>query len=390
VLSSYDLFTPSQIVFGWGRRSEAGDLGRKLGKRGFLVCGSRRLQSSGIVDEVATSFQQTGVELVRLAEISGEPTVDDVDRTTALLERHSAGTGEFVLALGGGSAIDLAKAVAAMATNRQSRTVKDYLEGVGSGLAIKHPPLPVIAMPTTAGTGSEATKNAVISSREPAFKKSLRADLMVPRIVLIDPELTVSVPPQITAYTGMDAITQLIESYISCKAKPIPQALALQGLKLALPAIRAAYADGTLRWSREAMSHAALLSGIALANSGLGMAHGIAAALGIQSNVPHGLACAVMLPATLRTNRIAAERQLVELAEACGIVASDRSQAAAALIDTITQVCVDLSIPQRLSELGVKAEKIPALVQASRGNSMNGNPRSISDAELTAILEEML
>src|SRR5262249_50269566 len=149
----------------------------------------------------------------------------------------------------------------------------------------------------------EATKNAVISSIEPPFKKSLRSDLMVPRVVLVDPELSVSVPPAVTAQTGIDAITQLIESYISRRATPIPRAMAVQGLQLALPAIGEAFENGNSRPSREAMSHAALLSGMALANSGLGMAHGVAAALGVHCNVPHGLACAVMLPVALRVNR---------------------------------------------------------------------------------------
>ena len=156
------------------------------------------------------------------------------------------GEGDFLLAVGGGAAIDLAKAIAAMATNHESPTVKDYLEGVGRGLTITRPPLPVLAMPSTAGTGAEATKNAVISSYDPPFKKSLRDDRLMPRIALVDPELTVTVPPQVTAASGMDAITQLIESYVSRKAQPIPRALAVQGLKMAVPAIVEAVENGSL------------------------------------------------------------------------------------------------------------------------------------------------
>ena len=292
----YDLVVPQRIVFGWGRRREIGDLAASLGRRVLVVSGSRTLERSGQLAELFDLMRAAGVEVVHAASISHEPEVADVDRLTAELIRKNPGAGDFVIGIGGGSAIDLAKAAAAMATNRDSNSVADYLEGVGRGLKIARLPLPMLAIPTTAGTGSEATKNAVISSYDPPFKKSLRSDQMVPRIVLSDPELTVSMPPEVTTHTGMDAITQLIESYISRCARPIPQALAIHGLQNAIPALTEAVADGRCQWARETMAHAALLSGVALANSGLGLAHGVAAALGSICRVSHGLACAVMLP----------------------------------------------------------------------------------------------
>jgi alcohol dehydrogenase class IV len=189
----------------------------------------------------------------------------------------------------------------------------------------------------------------------------------------------------------MDAITQLIESYISRRAKPIPQALAVQGLALALPAIAEAVEDCSSRPAREAMAHTALLSGMALANSGLGLAHGVAAALGVHCDVPHGLACAVMLPPALRVNRNVAEQQLAELAVATSLV-SGTSQAAAAeaLIERIVEISQRIGIPRTLTELGVRRDQIPELVRDSRGNSMDGNPRLLDDAELTELLEELL
>jgi alcohol dehydrogenase class IV len=246
-------------------------------------------------------------------------------------------------------------------------------------------------MPTTGGTGAEATKNAVISVEDPPVKKSLRSPLMVPRVVLVDPELAVSVSPQTTAWTGMDAITQLIESYLCRFAKPIPQALALPGLQLALPMVREAVRNGRSRPAREAMAQAALLSGMALANSGLGIAHGVAAALGVHAEVPHGLACAMMLPVALRVNRDVAEKPLAELARAALPVgmASD-SAATLKLIDAIDALCADLKVPTKLSQVGVKPEQLDDLVQGSRGNSMNGNPRQLTDAELRKILEGCL
>lgn len=387
----YDFVAPPTIVFGWGRRRELGKLAGSLGRRAFLISGSKSLETNGTLAEIRGLLSAAGIEVAPLGRISQEPEVVDVDRTTAELFKHRPGDGDFILAIGGGSAIDLAKAIAAMATNRAGSSVTDYLEGVGRGLTIVEPPLPVLAMPTTAGTGSEATKNAVISSYNPLFKKSLRSDRMVPRVVLIDPELTVSVPPQTTAYTGMDAITQLIESYISSRAQAIPRALAMQGLQLAVPNLETAVSDGASRPAREAMAHAALLSGMALANSGLGLAHGVAAALGVHCRVPHGLACAVMLPPTLRANREVARADLAALGRAVlKRPFSYETAAAEAFIERIDDLCRAVGIPATLGEIGARREQIPQLAAASRGNSMSGNPRPISDDELTLILEGML
>src|SRR5271165_4098689 len=293
---SYDFVAPPKICFGWGRRREVGTLGRTLGRRAMILSGLPPAIASDVLGELRGLLSAQDIEPTLVETILHEPEVQDVDRVARELRGNAASRGGFVLAIGGGAAIDLAKAAAVVATNRQSHTVADYLESVGRGLRIVDPPMPVLAMPTTAGTGAEATRNAVISSYDPPFKKSLRDDRILPRIALVDPELTVTAPPEVTAASGMDAITQLIESYISRKAQPIPQALALNGLQLAVPSIVEAVENGRSRPARERMSHAALLSGMALANSGLGMAHGVAAALGIHGNVAHGLACAVMLP----------------------------------------------------------------------------------------------
>jgi len=386
----YDLIAPPRVAFGWGRRREAGEHARFLGRRALVISGSRTLSASGAVEEILASLRASGVESIELASISREPEVEDVDHAATLLHERGVVAGDFLLAIGGGSAIDLAKGVAAMATNRQSDTVRDYLEGVGRGLKLDAPPLAIMAIPTTTGTGSEATKNAVISSYDPPFKKSLRSELLVPRVVLVDPELAMALPPSITMQTGMDAITQLIESYISRRAQPIPRALAAEGLKRALPAIIAAVHDGRTRWAREAMAHAALLSGMALANSGLGLAHGVAAALGSVCRIPHGLACAVMLPIALQVNRDVCRQEFAELATTIGETEGGAGDRSDAFVRRIEQVCQEVGVPGRLSDLGVERDQIPALVAGSRGNSMDGNPREISDTELTRILEETL
>lgn len=402
MLTPYDFFAPNRIVFGWGRRAEIGVLTRTLGSRAFVVSGSRTLDANGTLDSLCDNLRSVNVAVERLGTQTREPEVSDVDAAVAQLRAAGIRDGDVVVAIGGGSAIDLAKAVAALATNRHGETVQDFLEGVGRGLKIEQPPLPLLAVPTTAGTGTEATKNAVISSFDPPFKKSLRSDLMVPKVVLIDPELTASLPRGTTAHTGMDAITQLIESLISRRAKPIPRALCWQGLELALPAMFALSRDLTNRAARVAMSHAALLSGIALANSGLGLAHGVAAALGVHAKVPHGLACAVMLPAALQVNREIAQADLAQLGRQCcdwlrgetdlpqfdvnaGVEAAVRH-----LIAVIRTLNERLGIPERLADLGVTSGQLPALVKSSRGNSMDGNPRDVSDDELQCLLADML
>ncbi len=387
---SYDFLSPQKIVFGWGRRREAGALAATLGRRAFLVEGSRTLRQSGAIDEIASALTVDGIETISVAVSSREPEVEDVDRAAAFLRGQRTGAGDFVLAIGGGSAIDLAKAAAALATNDAGTSVRDYLEGVGRGLQITRPPLPVMAMPTTGGTGSEATKNAVISCCDPPFKKSLRCELMMPRVVLVDPELSASVPPATTAWTGMDAITQCIESYVSHRARPMAQALAAEGLRRAVPALVEAVRDGSSRSAREAMSHAALLSGMALANSGLGMAHGVAAALGVHARFAHGLACAVMLPTALAVNRAVCEPLLARLARQVWVEFWPGDAAAAdALVERIGELCRALEVPSRLRELGVHREQLPEIARDSRGNSMDGNPRTLSDEELLQLLEEL-
>ncbi len=307
---SYDFVAPSRIVFGWGRGREVGALARSLGRRAFVVCGSHTLESNGALHEIIESLRGAGVDTVRTEIISREPLVDDVDRSVAFLRENRAGAGDLVLAVGGGSAIDLAKAAGALVTQDATISVLDYLEGVGQGLKIENTPLPVLAMPTTGGTGSEATKNAVISSYDPPFKKSLRSDLMVPRIVLVDPELSVSVPPHITACTGMDAITQLIESLISQRATSATMQIATRGLYLAVPPrtrwgtglpegeiafvpVIEAYRDGAARSAREQMARAPVGNRLGELRTGDGAWCGCSAGSALQRSARAGVRCHV-------------------------------------------------------------------------------------------------
>ncbi len=391
-LYDYDFIAPARIVFGWGRRAEAGALGRHLGRRALVFCGLPDAQAAKVLQNVADALHAEQIDVIEAAAIDHEPEAADVDEAAAGLRELGAGSGDFLLALGGGAAIDLAKAAAAMAVTDAHDPVADYLEGVGRGLKLHRDPLPIMALPTTAGTGAEATYNAVISNYDPPWKKSLRDPRLMPRIALVDPELCASAPPAITAASGMDAVTQLIESFISRKAQPIPQALCMQGLRLAVPAIVEAVESGASREARERMSHAALLSGMALANSGLGMAHGVAPALGTHCRVPHGAACALMLPTALRVNREAREEELARLSHVLFGVNSRQSpgEAVDRLIAEMEQLCNRVGAPRRLSDVGVKPEQIPAIARDSFGNSMRGNPVELTEPQLAEILQDLL
>jgi len=413
-LAAYDFATPPLIRFGAGRIAEIGAAVAQLGRRAWIIGGGRSLAASGARERIDASLRASGIDSRIIATSGGEPTVDQVAAALAGIASENR-DGVVMVAVGGGATIDLAKAVAALATNMPAGLasgpdrdahldtfVVDHLEGVGRGLTIGQWPLPVVAVPTTAGTGAEATRNAVISCPRRRFKKSMRSPMMVPRVALVDPDLTASCDPTTIAASGLDCITQLIESFICRFKQPLPQCLVLESLPRALHALPRLLlnkpdGDDPQHWTdsraadRAAMSHAALLSGMALTNSGLGMAHGVAAALGIGCGTPHGLACAVMLPAAMRVNRKAAEHDFARLERAVDPAApSDDPAAADAFMERIERLCLASGMPHRLSELGVFADQIDWLAENSGGASMRGNPVTLTPAELRGVLAAML
>jgi alcohol dehydrogenase class IV len=413
-LTAYDFAAPPLIRFGAGRIDELGEVVGLWGRRAWIVGGGRSLAASGARQRIDASLASAGIDARIVASSNGEPTVQHVATALAGLAREDR-EGVVVVAVGGGATIDLAKAIAAMATNMPAdicshpdleslldTLVVDHLEGVGRGLTIRHWPLPVVAVPTTAGTGAEATRNAVISCPCRRFKKSMRSPMMVPRVAVVDPDLTASCDPSTIAASGLDCITQLIESFVCRFAKPLPRSLVLESLPRALRALprllehAAPNADpqreATSRAAdRAAVSHAALLSGIALTNSGLGLAHGVAAALGIACGTPHGVACAVMLPAAMRINRSVSEADFATLERAFAPDASRNDAAAAdSFVDRIERLCRIAGVPRRLSEVGVAPDQLDWLAENSGGTSMRGNPVQLSPAELRSLLAAML
>lgn len=382
---TWEFATAGRIVFGPGAASQIAPAARTMGKRALLVTGRKPRQAARIVADL----HGAGVGCSPFAT-EGEPTLDTVRAGVETARREGC---DHVIACGGGSAIDAGKAIAAMLANPGD--VLDYLEVIGRGQPLQAPPAPFIAVPTTAGAGSEATRNAVLQSPEHGVKASLRSPLMLPRLAVVDPELTLSVPPEVTAATGLDALSQLLEPFVSVRANPMTDMLCREGLRRAGRSLRRVFEDGSDLEARTDMAMASLLSGMALANAGLGAVHGFAAPVGGAFPAPHGAVCAALLAPVTRVNlRALREREpghpaLEKYAQAARLL-DPGARSAEDLPAWLDQLRIDLKIP-RLSEYGIQASDIPLLCEkAARASSMKGNPISLTPSELAEILHAAL
>lgn len=373
----FEFATAGRIVFGEGAAAALPELTRTFGSHPLVVRGSSAGRATALVSALsAETFA-----------VPGEPTVEIIREGARLAQRAGC---DIVISIGGGSAIDAGKAISAIATNGGEPL--DFLEGVGKGRTIAISPIPFIAVPTTAGTGSEVTRNAVLASAEHGVKASMRSPLMLPRIALVDPELTYGLPQAVTASTGLDALTQLIEPYVSSRANPLVDPYCLDGIRRIAGALRRAYHDGTDLDARHDMSLASLFGGLALANAGLGVVHGFAAPLGGQWTAPHGALCAAILPHGMAAN-IAALRQ-----RAPGHPALERYTAVARLltgrkeamaedgIEWVRTLCQELNVPP-LRTWGIAEADLPGVVEkAARASSMKANPLPLTAEELMTVI----
>lgn len=398
-MPAFSLGRLPRITFGAGVLAKVPAIVAEHGTRVLLVTGGHSFNASPRRAELEAGLAQAGVTLVGSTVVTGEPSPSDVEVPVA---RYRGEDVHVVLGVGGGAALDTAKAIAGLLPVETE--LMDHLEGVGRGLPYPGSALPVVAVPTTAGTGSEATRNAVISERGPdGYKRSFRDESMVPADAVVDPDLLASAPRSLIAANGLDALTQLLEAYTSQRATPFTDALARDGL--------AAARDGLLAWhadpdgpdapaARSKMAYAALLSGVCLANAGLGAVHGFASPLGAQLPIPHGMACGAVLWQTMRANitaltdRAPDSPALAKYAEAGRILADLPSNirdgaARVQLIDTLHDMVRALGVPG-LSTFAMTAAHIPLIVADSPGSSMRTNPIALSDEELTAILEQAL
>ena len=378
---NFEFAAPTRIIFGEGRLSEAAKLAAGMGSRVLVVQGS-----SGRAEPVVRQLRDQGTPTTTF-RVPSEPTVSLVEQGTAAARSDRC---DVVVALGGGSVIDAGKAIAALLTN--DALVRDYLEVIGKGRPLTNRSAPFIAIPTTAGTGAEVTRNAVLMAEEDRVKVSLRSALMLPAVALIDPELTYSLPPAVTASTGLDALTQCIEPFVSPNANPLSDAVAREGIHRAAGALRRAFRDGADVDARRDMALASLCGGLALANAKLGAVHGFAAPLGGTFPIPHGVACARLLPSVARINvralraRSPSSPALARYDDLARVLTGDHASTAedgAAWLEALVE---ELGVPT-LASYGVRDEDIARVVAAARqASSMQGNPIVLTDDELAEAL----
>ena len=379
---NFQFATASRIIFGAGAIQEIGLAVKPIGRRALVVTG----RDPGRANQLMAILSASDTEAVSFA-VAGEPQISSVESGVAFAKRENCG---LVIALGGGSVIDAGKAIAAMLTNEGE--LLDYLEVIGRGKSLARRPAPFIAIPTTAGTGAEVTANAVLASPEHKVKVSLRSTRLLPWGAVVDPELTYNLPPGLTASTGFDALTQLIEPYVCLRANPMTDGYCLEGLRRVARSLRKAVFSGRNQSAREDMALASLLGGLALANAGLGAVHGFAGPIGGMFSAPHGAVCAALLPYVMAAN-LRALREREPQSDALGRyyrVAAELTgnphATADAGVEWVRELAAGLSL-QRLGAFGIGEEDVPEIVaKAANASSMKANPIVLTSAELAETL----
>ena len=380
---TFEFATAGRILFGPGRISEAGNLAAELGDRVLLVIGGS-VERAAALEAI---LHEANLETCLLS-VEHEPTVELVQRGRQVAV--DAGC-DLVIGFGGGSALDTGKAIAALIPNGEDPL--DFLEVIGRGQPLLEMPLPFIAIPTTAGTGTEVTRNAVLASKEHSVKVSLRSAAMLPRIALVDPELTYSMPPEVTASTGLDALTQLVEPFLSTRRNPVVDAICREGIRRAAGALLRAFQDGADTIARQEMAMASMMSGLALANAGLGAVHGFAGPFGGMYPAPHGAICAALLPHVMKVNLDVLEREAIggdlsaRFDEVAQIITGESDARAVDGVEWITAQSIEMDIPG-LGSYGLSRPGFSDLIEkASVSSSMKGNPVPLSTEDLHHILE---
>jgi alcohol dehydrogenase class IV len=379
----FEFATAARIIVGAGALREAGTLAKELGHRALIITGLNSSRS----ERLQSLLQSAGVTCA-VQTVPGEPTLDVIRQAVTAARAEQV---DLVIGFGGGGALDAGKAIAALLTNNGDPL--DYVEVIGRGRALERAPLPFFAIPTTAGTGAEVTRNAVLGSPEHRVKVSLRSALMLPRVAVVDPELALTLPPAITASTGLDALTQLIEPYVCSRANPMTDALCVEGIRRAARALRRAVENGDDLAAREDMAMAALFSGMALANAGLGAVHGFAAPIGGMFPAPHGAVCAALLPHVMAANvRALRERapthpSLARYNEVARLLTGSPTAGVDDGLHWVSCLVRDLAIPP-LRAHGVTRADVSAIIEkAAQANSMKANPITLTPSELSVILD---
>jgi len=379
---TFEFATAGRILFGEGVFQRAGALAGELGTRVLVVGGATAKR----VEPLLALLSEEGLPFSTVS-VRGEPTVETALKGAQQGRDFAA---DLVIAMGGGSPIDAAKAIAALLTNPDDPY--DYLEVIGRGLPLARPAVPVMAIPTTAGPGAEVTRNAVLASPQQRIKVSMRHASMLPRVALVDPVLTYDMPPSVTASTGLDALTQCLEPFVSHLTTPLTDGFCREGMRRAARSLRRAYHDGSDREARRDMALASLCGGLALANAKLGAVHGFAGPIGGMFDAPHGAVCARLLPGVMEANIRALQARapdspaLARHEEAARILTEDASATVSDGVSWVQRLCDELAVPG-LSDYGVRSTDVADIVaKAMSSSSMKGNPISLTEAELAAAL----
>lgn len=383
---NFTFATAGRIVFGPGCANEAAPLARSFGCRPLVVTGRHPARAESLLALLKAEKLDPLVY-----SVDGEPTVAGIDQGVVLARKEGV---DSILCFGGGSVIDAGKAIATLAANPGE--LLDYMEIIGRGQSLPNPSLPCIAIPTTAGTGAEVTRNSVIGSPEHRVKASLRSPHMLPEVALVDPETTYPLPPAITTASGMDALTQLIEPLVSCKANPLTDALCREGIPRVARSLRIAFADGDSPSAREDMALASLFGGLALANSGLGAVHGFANPLGGMFPAPHGGICAALLPHVMEANLHALRTRKPQspaearYAEVARLLTGNPDATPEDGVLWVQALVLELKVPS-LSAYKVNESELDEVVtKAMNASSMQGNPIDLTAEELHGILLKAL
>ena len=382
MLVAYQFQTPTKIISGIGSTAEIIKELNDLHAKKVLLITDPGLVQAGVAQQVVEMLKQAAVEVEIFDAVEPDPSIQVATKAAEMAKNVKANV---LIALGGGSAIDTAKSAALLVTN--GGYLKDY---AGVNKVVK-PILPLIAVPTTAGTGSEVTIFAVMSDPEKQEKFTISGALIAPAVAVLDPLLTLKLPPSVTAFTGMDALTHAIEAFTSSIAQPPTDALALSAIKLVLKHLPVAVGRGDNIKARDGMLQASLLAGIAFNNAFLGLAHAIASPLGGHFHVPHGLANAVMLPYVMEYNLPTAVRRYAEIGCALGLQAVGDTPRAVAekTVAAITQLARDINIPEKLSNIGAKEELLPLVARdALKSIQLKFNVRNASEKEILALLQK--
>lgn len=377
-----ELYGPQKVVYGNGSISKVGEICKIYGSKALVVTGRTSAKNNGTLDKVMDSLKETGVEGFWFNDLDSDPVVESVEKGTVAGKEQGV---DVIVALGGGSAIDTAKSIGVMMTNEGS--IADY--------EFSAPPkkgIPLVAIPTTAGTGSEATKGAIITDPKRMVKMCIASADMIPKAAILDPELTKDLPHDISAATGMDALTHAIETYIATVSTPMSKPISLQGIKLIAENFEKVMANGKDMKAREGMMLGQYYGGWAISNSATALVHAMSRPLGVYFHVPHGLANAILLARVMKFNRSSIQEELVEMAPALGVETSEKTkeEIGDACIEVINRIYDSTGLPKKLSEVGAEKELLPKLAHDAFVNNSNKiNPRVATEEEILNMYYEL-